>query len=80
MSEKYEETYSLKRDIKIQSSVADYYRKLGDDVGNTPTGKMLTKVEQKHLKALYYQRALEVEREEQEALVMYKKRNFKRGK
>jgi len=68
----------LKRDIKIQSSVADYFRKLGDDVGNMPTGKMLTKDEQNHLKALYYQRALEVEREEQRALVMYKKINFKR--
>lgn len=70
----------MKRDIKIQSSVADYFRNLGDDVGNTPTGKILTKDEQKYLKALYYQRALEVEREEQEALKMYKKRNYKRSK
>lgn len=70
----------MKRDIKIESSVADYFRNLGNDVGNTPTGKTLTKKEAKHLKALYYQRALEVERDEQEALVMYKKRNFKRSK
>ena len=70
----------MKRDIKIQSSVVDYFRKLGDDVGNTPTGKMLTKAEQDHLKALYYQRALEVEREEQKALKGYKIKSFKRGK
>lgn len=70
----------MKRDIKIQSSVSAYYRKLGDDVANTPTGKLLTKAEQDHLKALYYQRADEVEREEQETLKGYKKRSYKRGK
>lgn len=69
----------MKRDIKIEMSIPAYYRKLGDDVGKTPTGKMLTKEEQKHLKGLYYQRALEVEREEQEMLKVYKKRNYKRG-
>lgn len=70
----------MKRDIKIETSVSAYYRKLGDNVANTPTGKLLTKAEHKHLKALYYQRALEVEREEQEALKGYKIKNFKRGK
>lgn len=69
----------MKRDIKIETSVPEYYRKLGDDVGNTPTGKLLTKAEQDHLKALYYQRADEVEREEQEALRIYKKKSYKRG-
>lgn len=69
----------MKRDIKIETSVSQYYRKLGDDVANTPTGQLLTKVEQDHLKALYYLRADEVEREEQEALRGYKKRNYKRG-
>ncbi|WP_391558981.1 hypothetical protein [Robertmurraya sp.] len=70
----------MKRDIKIEMSVSQYYRKLGDNVGNTPTGKLLTKAEQEHLKDLYYQYALKVEREEQEALKMYKIRNYKRGK
>lgn len=70
----------MKRDIKIQSSVADSFRKLGDDVGNTPSGKKLTEEEQEHLKGLYYQRALEVEREEQKALMGYKTKNFKRVK
>lgn len=69
----------MKRDIKIQSSVADYFRKLGDDVGKTPTGKLLSESEQKHLRDLHYQYALQVEREEMEALKGYKKRNFKRG-
>lgn len=69
----------MKRDIKIETSVSQYYRKLGDDVADTPTGKLLTKVEQDHLTALYYLRAEEVEREEQEALRGYKKRNYKRG-
>lgn len=66
--------------MKIETSVSAYYRKLGDEVANTPTGKLLSKEEQNHLKALYYQRADEVEREEQEALKMYKVRNYKRGK
>lgn len=70
----------MKRDIKIEMSVAQYYRKLGDDVADTPTGKLLSKAEQYHLKALYYQHADEVEREEQEALKMYKIRNYKRGR
>ncbi|MNE80792.1 hypothetical protein D3C80_1773960 [compost metagenome] len=70
----------MKRDTKIESSVPDYYRKLGDDVASTPIGKLLSKTEQDHLKALYYQRADEVEREEQEALKMYKIRNYKRGR
>lgn len=69
----------MKRDIKIETSVSQYYRKLGDMVASTPIGKLLTKVEQDHLKALYYLRAEEVEREEQEALRGYKKRNYKRG-
>lgn len=69
----------MKRDINIETSVSQYYRKLGDMVVSTPTGKLLTKVEQDHLKALYYLRADEVEREEQEALRGYKKRNYKRG-
>lgn len=70
----------MKRDIKLETSVSQYYRKLGDMVASTITGKLLTKVEQDHLKALYYLRADEVEREEQEALKMYKIRNYKRGK
>lgn len=70
----------MKRDIKLETSVSQYYRKLGDTVADTPTGKMLTKVEQEHLKALYYLRADEVEREEQEALKMYKIRNYRRGR
>lgn len=70
----------MKRDMKIETSVSAYYRKLGDEVGETPTGKLLSKSEQDHLKALYYQRADEVEREEQEALKVYKIRNYKRGK
>lgn len=69
----------MKRDIKLETSVSQYFRKLGDDIANTPTGKPLTKIEQEHLKALYYLRADEVEREEQEALKMYKIRNYKRG-
>lgn len=63
----------MKRDVKIQMSVPTYYRKLGDDVANTPTGKMLTKDECKVLKDRYYEYALKVEREEQENLKMYKK-------
>lgn len=70
----------MKRDMKIDTSIPEYYRKLGDEVGNTPTGKLLTKIEQDHLKALYYQRAAEVEQEEMEALKMYKIRNYKRGR
>ena len=70
----------MKLDIKIDTSLADYYRKLGDELRDTPIGKTLTKKEAKDLKALYYQRALEVEREEQKALVGYKIKNFKRGK
>lgn len=70
----------MKRDIKIQTSVSAYYRKLGDDVANTPTGKLLTKAECKILKEKYYEYALKVEREEQEALKVYKIRNYKRGK
>lgn len=70
----------MKRDIKLETSVSQYYRKLGDDVGNTPIGKLLSKDEQDHMKALYYQRADEVEREEQESLKVYKIRNYKRGR
>lgn len=70
----------MKRDIKIQTSVSAYYRKLGDDVANTPTGKLLTKAECKILKEKYYEYALKVEHEEQEALKMYKIRNYKRSK
>ncbi len=69
----------MKRDIKIDMSVPAYYRKLGDDVANTPTGKMLTEAECKVLRDKYYEYALKLEREEQEALKMYKKRSFKRG-
>ena len=70
----------MKRDMKIETSVPEYYRKLGDDVANTPTGKNLTDVECKKLKDSYYQYALKVEREEQEALKMYKKRSYKQRK
>lgn len=70
----------MKRDIKIQMGVPEYYRKLGDDVANTPTGKMLTEAECNKLKDSYYEYALKVEREEQEALRGHKKRNYKRGK
>lgn len=70
----------MKRDMKLETTVSQYYRKLGNDTANTPTGKLLTKAEQEHLKALYYLRADEVEREEQEALKTYKIRNYKRGK
>lgn len=70
----------MKRDIKLETSVSQYFRKLGNDLADTPTGKLLSKTEQDHLKALYYLRADEVEREEQEALKMYKIRNYKRGK
>lgn len=66
----------MKRDIKVEMSVPEYYRKLGDEVLLTD----LPKEERKHLKALYYEYALKVEREEQEALKVYKIRNFKRGK
>lgn len=59
-------------------SVPAYYRKLGDDVASTPTGKLLTKAECKILKDRYYEYALKVEREEMEALKGYKKRNYKR--
>ena len=69
----------MKRDIKIEMSVPAYYRKLGDDVANTPTGKMLTKAECKVLKDRYYECALKVERDEQEALKVYKKRSYNRG-
>lgn len=69
----------MKRDVKIEMSVPAYYRKLGDDVANTPTGKGLTLAECKKLKDSYYEYALKVEREEQEALKGYKKRSFKRG-
>lgn len=70
----------MKRDIKIQTSVPAYYRKLGDDVANTPTGKLLTKAECEALKDRYYEYALKVERDEQEALKIYKKRSYKRGR
>lgn len=70
----------MKRGIKVQISVPAYYRKLGDDVANTPTGKGLTEVECKALKSSYYEYALKVEREEQEALKVYKIRNYKRGR
>jgi polyferredoxin len=70
----------LKRDMKLETSVPEYYRKLGDTVASTATGKLLSKAEQDHLKALYYQRADEVEREEQEALKVYKIRSYKRGR
>lgn len=69
----------MKRDIKLETSVSQYYRKLANDITKTPTGKLLSKTEQEHLKALYYLCADEVEREEQEALKMYKIRNYKRG-
>lgn len=70
----------MKRDVKIEMSVPAYYRKLGDDVANTPTGKMLTKEGCKVLKDRYYEYALKIEREEMEALKGYKKRNYKRSK
>ena len=69
----------MKHDIKIQMSVPEYCRNLGDEVANTPTGKMLTEAECKKLKDSYYEYALKVEREEQEALKGYKKRSYKRG-
>lgn len=70
----------MKRDIKVQMSVPEYYRKLGDEVANTPTGKGLTEAECKKLKASYYEYALKVEREEQESLKGYKTRNYKLGR
>lgn len=70
----------MKRDMKIDTSVPEYYRKLGDEVADTPSGKLLSKDEQESLKASYYQYALKVEKEEQEALKMYKIRNYKRGR
>lgn len=70
----------MKRDIKIEISIPAYYRKLGDNVANTPTGKLLTKAECKVLKDRYYEYALKIEREEQEVLKGYKKRNYKRSK
>lgn len=70
----------MKRDIKIGMSVPEYYRKLGDDVLDTPTGKTLTEDECKRLKDSYYEYALKIEREEKEALKMYKIRNYKRGR
>lgn len=66
--------------MKIETSVPEYYRKLGDDLANTPTGKMLTNDECKCLKDSYYEYALKIEREEQGALRMYKTRNYKRGR
>ena len=68
----------MKRDIKIEMSVPTYYRKLGDDVANTPTGKLLTKAECKVLKDRYYEYALKIERDEQGALKGYKKRSYKK--
>ena len=70
----------MKCDIKVEMSVPAYYRKLGDDVANTPTGMLLTKSECGILKERYYEYALKVERDEQEALKGYKKRSYKRGK
>lgn len=70
----------MKRDIKIETSVSQYYRNLGDNVANTPTGKLLTKDECEVLKDRYYEYAWKVEREEQEAWKMYKIRNYKRGR
>lgn len=69
----------MKRDIKIEMSIPEYYRKLGDNVADTPTGKGLTEEECKKLRDSYYEYALKVEREEQEALRGFKKRSFKRG-
>lgn len=72
----------MKRDIKIKLTVPQYYRKLGDEILTLDTAatKDWTKEHRKLLRNQHYEYADKVEREEQESLKMYKKRNYKRGK
>ena len=72
----------MKRDIKTTLSVPDYYRKLGNEILTLDTAatKGLTDEHRKLLRKQRYEYAAKIEREEQEALKMYKKRNYKRSK
>ncbi len=72
----------MKRDIKIELSIPDYYRKLGDEILTLDTAaiKGMTDEHRELLRKQHYEYALKVEREEQEALKMYKKRSFNRSK
>jgi len=72
----------LKRDIKSTLTVPEYYRKLGDDILTLDTAatKDWSTEHRRLLKKQHYEYAAKVEREEQESLKMYKKRNYKRGK
>lgn len=72
----------MKRDIKIETSVPEYYRKLGDEILTLDTAatKDMTVEHRQLLRKQHYEYADKVEREEQEALKMYKKRSYKRGK
>ena len=71
---------SLKRDIKRNLSVPDFYRKLGDEWVSTdnPTNIKMTMEERQHLKDLHYQYAKQVEDEEKKSLSMYKKRSYQK--
>ncbi len=71
----------MKRDIKIETSVPDYYRKLGDEILTLDTAatKDITMETRQFLRKQHYEYATKVEREEREALKMYKKRNYKRS-
>ena len=64
-------------------SVPVYYRKLGDEILtlDTVATKDMTDEYRKLLRKQHYEYAEKVEREEQEALKMYKKRSYskKRG-
>jgi len=72
----------LKRDMKATLTVPEYYRKLGNEILtlDTITTKDWTEDYRKMLRDEHYWYADKVEKEEQESLTWYKRRNYKKGK
>lgn len=64
--------------MKATLTVPEYYRKLGDEILTLDT--ITTKDYRKMLRDEHYWYADKVEKEEQEALTWYKRRNYKKGK
>lgn len=69
----------MKRDIKVNTTVPEYYRKLGDEILTLTTVDYTTEYRQL-LRKQHYEYADKIEKEERESLKVYKQRNYKRGR
>jgi len=69
----------VKRDIKVNMTVPEYYRKLGDEILTLSTVDY-TMGYRKLLRKQHYEYADKIEKEGMESLKVYKQRNYKRGR